>query len=86
MQSKYHIFLFVFYLKFKKNISNHKRYVVAFDPLDGSSNIEANVTIGTIFAIWRRKSDTGSEADENDLLQSGKDIICGGYCVYGPST
>lgn len=49
------------------------KYVVAFDPLDGSSNIDANVTIGTIFGIWRRKSEIDTEATEEDLYQSGKD-------------
>ena len=46
---------------------------MAFDPLDGSSNIDANVTIGTIFGIWRRKSEIDTEATEEDLYQSGKD-------------
>ena len=59
---------------------------MAFDPLDGSSNIDANVTIGTIFGIWRRKSEIDTPATEEDLYQSGKDLLCAGYCVYGPST
>jgi len=62
-------------------------YVLVFDPLDGSSNIDANVNIGTIFGIYRRK--TGNPGDDGtltDLLQPGRDMLCAGYIVYGPST
>ena len=45
------------------------KYVVAFDPLDGSSNIDANVSIGSIFGIWKRKSAENHEVTENDYLQ-----------------
>ncbi len=61
------------------------RYSIAFDPLDGSSNIDVNVSIGTIFAIHRRvtEGETGTEAD---LLQPGHKLVAAGYVVYGSST
>lgn len=49
-------------------IKNQGKYVVCFDPLDGSSNIDANVSIGTIFGIWRRVSDEETGASIEDLL------------------
>jgi fructose-1,6-bisphosphatase I len=61
------------------------RYVLMFDPLDGSSNIDANVSIGTIFAIHRRKTHSGPGTME-DALQVGNNLVCAGYVLYGPST
>lgn len=61
------------------------KYILLFDPLDGSSNINYNVSIGTIFAIYERKSDEG-EATVDDCLQKGRDLVAAGYLVYGPST
>eukprot|EP00744_Colponema_vietnamica_P001748 GILI01002861.1.p1 GENE.GILI01002861.1~~GILI01002861.1.p1 ORF type:complete len:362 (-),score=105.24 GILI01002861.1:1015-2016(-) len=61
------------------------KYVVAFDPLDGSSNIDANVSIGSIFGIWRQRN-PGTPGSTEDLLQAGKDMVCAGYCMYGSST
>jgi|SRR5579863_291599 len=61
------------------------KYVLLLDPLDGSSNIDVNVTIGSIFAIYRRKS-LGTEATLEDFLQAGSQMVCGGYIVYGSST
>ncbi|NUN49189.1 MAG: class 1 fructose-bisphosphatase [Candidatus Brocadiae bacterium] len=63
----------------------HGRYVLCFDPLDGSSNIDANVSIGTIFSVHRRKSTSGPGTLE-DVLQVGNNIVCAGYVIYGPST
>lgn len=60
-------------------------YVVAFDPLDGSSNIDASVSIGTIFAIYPRTSPRG-EAGPADLLRPGREMVGAGYIVYGSST
>jgi fructose-1,6-bisphosphatase I len=60
-------------------------YVLLFDPLDGSSNIDANVSIGTIFSILRRRS-TGPEYKMEDLLQPGYDQVGAGYFIYGSST
>lgn len=63
----------------------HGRYVFLFDPLDGSSNIDANVTIGTIFSVHRRISESGPGTIE-DCLQQGYKQVCAGYVVYGSST
>jgi fructose-1,6-bisphosphatase I len=62
------------------------RYVVAMDPLDGSSNIDVNVAIGTIFSIYRRVSETGADGTLADCLQSGTRQVAAGYIVYGSST
>lgn len=61
------------------------KYVVLFDPLDGSSNIDANISIGTIFAIYRRLSDGGA-CQLEDFLQDGVEQVAAGYVVYGSST
>jgi len=61
------------------------KYVLVFDPLDGSSNIDYNVSVGTIFAIFERKSPSGPGTLE-DALQPGRNIVAGGYMVYGSST
>ncbi|AYV82329.1 MAG: fructose-1,6-bisphosphatase, cytosolic-like [Homavirus sp.] len=66
-------------------INDSGTYIVAFDPLDGSSNIDANINIGSIFAIYKRKTDMG-EITIDDCLQPGKCIVSAGYCLYGPST
>lgn len=66
--------------------SQKGKYVVAIDPLDGSSNIDVNVSIGSIFSIYRRKSDMGAKADRNDVLQPGNKIVAAGYVIYGSST
>ncbi len=62
------------------------RYVVCVDPLDGSSNIDVNATIGTIFGIFRRLSPEGSPAQPGDALRSGRDLAAAGYLVYGSGT
>jgi fructose-1,6-bisphosphatase I len=61
------------------------KYVVLFDPLDGSSNIDLNVTIGTIFAILRRK-DSSATPTREDALRPGHEIVGAGYVLFGPST
>jgi fructose-1,6-bisphosphatase I len=61
------------------------KYVLLFDPLDGSSNIDFNVTVGTIFAIYRRKTPSGPGTLE-DVLQRGNEMVAAGYLVYGSST
>ena len=61
------------------------KYVLLFDPLDGSSNIDANVTIGTIFSIYRRVT-PGGHGKLEDCLQPGYKQIAAGYCIYGSST
>lgn len=62
------------------------RYVVAIDPLDGSSNIDVNVSIGTIFSIYRRISPVGSPVVPEDVMQKGKYQVAAGYLLYGSST
>ncbi|MFP4343154.1 MAG: class 1 fructose-bisphosphatase [Anaerolineales bacterium] len=62
------------------------KYVLIFDPLDGSSNIDVNVSVGTIFGIYRRKSPPGSEGMREDCLQPGRDLVAAGYLLYGSST
>ncbi|MFW2331274.1 MAG: class 1 fructose-bisphosphatase, partial [Nitrospinota bacterium] len=61
------------------------RYTLAFDPLDGSSNIDVNAAIGTIFSI-NRKVTTGLKGAADDFLQVGSTQICAGYIIYGSST
>lgn len=61
------------------------RYAMTFDPLDGSSNIDANVSIGTIFSIHRRKTAEGHGTAE-DVMQPGRDQVAAGYVIYGSST
>src|SRR5687767_8021636 len=59
-------------------------YLLMFDPLDGSSNIDVNVSIGTIFSVLRKPEGTG--VSEEDFLQSGYRQVAAGYCIYGPQT
>ena len=66
--------------------NNQNKYVVLIDPLDGSSNIDVNVSVGTIFSIYRRKSKIGSEVNINDFLQPGRSQVAAGYIIYGTST
>jgi fructose-1,6-bisphosphatase I len=61
------------------------KYVVVFDPLDGSSNIDANVSIGTIFGLYRKVS-PGRDWTTQDLLQKGRQLVAAGYIIYGSST
>ena len=62
------------------------RYIVAMDPLDGSSNIDVNVSIGTIFSVYRRVSPIGGPVQMEDLLQAGSAQVAAGYVLYGSST
>ena len=66
--------------------NNQGNYVVAMDPLDGSSNIDVNVSIGTIFSIYRRISAPGTAATREDFLQGGRKQVAAGYILYGSST
>jgi fructose-1,6-bisphosphatase I len=61
-------------------------YVFCMDPLDGSSNIDTNASIGTIFCIFRRGSEGGGHGALSDVLRPGNDIVCAGYIVYGAGT
>ncbi|MGP1500575.1 class 1 fructose-bisphosphatase [Bergeyella cardium] len=62
------------------------KYVVLIDPLDGSSNIDVNVSVGTIFSIYRRVTEPGSPVEMKDFLQKGTEQVAAGYIVYGSST
>lgn len=67
-------------------INDNGSYIIAMDPLDGSSNIDVNVSIGTIFSIYRRLSPVGTTVTEADFLQKGTEQIAAGYVIYGSST
>jgi fructose-1,6-bisphosphatase I len=66
--------------------SNNNKYVVLMDPLDGSSNIDVNVSVGTIFSVYRRISPVGSPVQLEDFLQPGINQVAAGYVIYGTST
>jgi fructose-1,6-bisphosphatase I len=68
------------------DLNNEGHYVIAIDPLDGSSNIDVNVSIGTIFSIYRRKSPVGTPIQTTDILQKGSEQVAAGYVLYGSST
>jgi fructose-1,6-bisphosphatase I len=68
------------------DLNNEGRYVIAIDPLDGSSNIDVNVSIGTIFSIYRRVSPVGQPIQDQDILQRGAEQVAAGYILYGSST
>jgi fructose-1,6-bisphosphatase I len=63
----------------------HGEYLLLFDPLDGSSNIDVNVSIGTIFSVLK-KPEGGAEVSERDFLQPGRQQVAAGYCIYGPQS
>jgi fructose-1,6-bisphosphatase I len=71
---------------FNDEISNKSKYVVLMDPLDGSGNIDVNVSIGTIFSIYRRVSELGKPCTIDDFLQPGNKQVAAGYIIYGSST
>ncbi|HAH53833.1 MAG TPA: class 1 fructose-bisphosphatase [Flavobacterium sp.] len=66
--------------------SNNNKYVVLMDPLDGSSNIEVNVSVGTIFSVYRRVTPVGTPVTLEDFLQPGINQVAAGYVIYGTST
>jgi len=74
------------FVAFTSDASKHGKYVVLFDPLDGSSNIDVNVSIGTIFSIYKRVSQRDKLATEADMLQNGDAQVAAGYVLYGSST
>ena len=71
---------------FEDTFSANSKYVVLFDPLDGSSNIDVNAPIGTIFSIYRRVSELGKPCTMQDFLQPGNRLMAAGYIIYGSST
>lgn len=71
---------------FDEGLQQRAKYIVCMDPLDGSSNIDVNVSIGTIFSIYRRRSEPGTLAVREDFLQKGTEQVAAGYVIYGSST
>jgi|TARA_B110000093_G_scaffold183044_1_gene231790 fructose-1,6-bisphosphatase I len=74
------------FIAFENEKSIQGKYVLAMDPLDGSSNIDVNVSIGTIFSIYRRKTTAGTIATIEDFLQPGTEQVAAGYVLYGSSS
>ena len=74
------------FVVFDDEVSNNSKYVCLFDPLDGSGNIDVNVSIGTIFSVYRRVSERGKPCIKADFLQPGRRQVAAGYIVYGSST
>ena len=74
------------FISFPDENSKNSKYVIAMDPLDGSSNIDVNVSVGTIFSIYRRTSKMFSPCIKEDFLQPGKTQTAAGYIIYGSST
>jgi fructose-1,6-bisphosphatase I len=69
-----------------KDGTNENKYVMLIDPLDGSSNIDVNVSVGTIFSIYKRITPVGTPVQKEDFLQQGNQQVAAGYVVYGTST
>lgn len=74
------------FVAFDDQHSMNSKYVVMFDPLDGSSNIDVNASIGTIFCIYKRVSELGKPCSKEDFLQKGENMKAAGYVIYGSST
>ena len=74
------------FIKIECNNSENSKYVVLIDPLDGSSNIDVNVSVGTIFSIYRRITPVGTPVQLEDFLQPGNKQVAAGYVIYGSST
>lgn len=74
------------FVAFESEHSKSGKYVLLMDPLDGSSNIDVNVSIGTIFSVYRRVSQIGTPAVLGDFLQEGRKQVAAGYVIYGSST
>lgn len=74
------------FVAFDDEISKKSKYVCLYDPLDGSANIDVNVSIGTIFGVYRRVTPIGSLVTKEDFLQPGNQQVAAGYMIYGSST
>lgn len=74
------------FVAFKNNVNNDAKYVVLIDPLDGSSNIDVNVSVGSIFSVYKRKTIKGLPVELKDFLQPGNQQVASGYIIYGSST
>lgn len=73
-------------IAFSEKFAKKAKYIVCIDPLDGSSNIDYNVSVGSIFSIYLRKSPRGEKVTPEDFLQQGSEQVAAGYIVYGSST
>lgn len=71
---------------FSGKLARKGKYIVCLDPLDGSSNIDYNVSVGSIFSIYRRITSRGKPVQNEDFLQKGADQVASGYVIYGSST
>jgi len=71
---------------FDDDISRGSKYICMFDPLDGSTNIDVNVSIGTIFSVYKRVTEPGTQVTIKDFLQPGNRQVAAGYIIYGSST
>ena len=74
------------FIAFENEQAKNAHYVVCMDPLDGSSNIDVNISIGTIFGIYRRVSPVSEKCSLDDFLQKGRELVAAGYVIYGSST
>ena len=74
------------FVHFDDGLNKDGKYVVLIDPVDGSSNIDVNVSVGTIFSVYRRISPIGEDITEDDFLQPGDTQVAAGYVIYGSST
>lgn len=74
------------FVAFDDSKSIKSKYVCLFDPLDGSSNIDVNVSIGTIFGVYKRKTPVDTIVKEEDFIQAGVNQVAAGYVIYGSST
>jgi fructose-1,6-bisphosphatase I len=74
------------FVAFEDDVSTNSKYVCLFDPLDGSGNIDVNISIGTIFGVYRRNTPQGTVATREDFLQAGVKQVAAGYIIYGSST
>jgi fructose-1,6-bisphosphatase I len=74
------------FISLERQVNKKPKYIVVMDPLDGSSNIDVNVSVGTIFGIYERKSPDDGPCTDSDFLRSGKELIGAGYVLYGTST
>ncbi len=74
------------FVEFTHDLSRGSEYIVLIDPVDGSSNIDVNVAVGTIFSIYRRKSPRDQPLELDDFLQPGTRQVAAGYIIYGSST
>lgn len=74
------------FIAFDDEVSKGSKYVCLFDPLDGSGNIDVNISIGSIFGVYKRVTEKGTKVDESDFLQTGIRQVAAGYIIYGSST